>query len=254
MTAGPTRIHPTAYFITANLLIVDLFRRAGAISPKIAWPILLIGLLSIILYQVRTCWFMLAVYVVGMLFLRARSYIPLRISVPFSISVFILGVALIFGFLNVESLVGVSVEHWGSGRIGAYGERLELIVNRPVGTLFFGTGPGTDLLHTRVWSGVKASHSDFLQILVEQGLTGFVGMLLLIYTVFRVVTPYGRIVFFTIIAGSLINNGILSGFGIGIYFYIALALAMNLSPAIKLREAERKMDPGRAREWARVGR
>lgn len=63
ITGGPTGLHPSAYFILGNVLVVDQLRRSHLVGPVLAWTIIGVGAFVLLLYQVRTTWLMLVIYI-----------------------------------------------------------------------------------------------------------------------------------------------------------------------------------------------
>ena len=171
LTGGTDRVFPTAYFLLANIVILNVLRQARIVGPSIAWPLLIIGGLALVSYQVRTTLLILTFYVMGVIWRHSPHFRVLGLAL-FSLSFF--GVGVFFGLLDFEGLVGSPIESWGSGRILAYIRRIDLLVSRGFGPTFFGTGPGSDVLSDLGWWGFKSSHSDFITVLMERGVIGFV--------------------------------------------------------------------------------
>lgn len=226
ITGGEEVIFPTAYFLTANVLIIDTLRRFRILNPRIAWPLLLLGLLAVYLYEVRTTWIILFVYLVGVQFRQSAQF---RTQMPLFFALGLMGLGVFFGLLDFERIVGSPVGTWGSGRVTAFVERLELLAMRESAMFLFGTGPGSDAQATSIWWGLRTSHSDVLNIFTERGVLGFVSLLLFVTALLmKVKSMHGQIIFLATLAASAISNGFYSGNGIAFYYFSAIAIAMSL--------------------------
>ena len=226
ITGGDEVIFPTAYFLAANVLIIDTLRRFGILNPRFAWPVLLLGVLAVYLYGVRTTWIILFVYLVGVQF---RQSVQFRTQMPLLFAFGLMGLGVFFGLMDFERIVGSPVGTWGSGRVTAFVERLELLAMRDSALFLFGTGPGSDAQATSIWWGLRTSHSDVLNIFTERGVLGFVSLLLFVTALLvKVKSMHGQIVFLATLAASAISNGFYSGNGIAFYYFAAIAIAMSL--------------------------
>jgi O-antigen ligase len=99
---------------------------------------------------------------------------------------------------------------FSSGRTSVYAERIDLISARPLATLLFGTGAGTDLVVSSAWWwDAKNSHNDFLSVLYERGLLGFLSLLAVFWSLIFIsskTTPLALAIF----SASIISNGLLA--------------------------------------------
>jgi len=233
LTGGIIRVFPTAYFLAANVIIIDLLRRRGVIKARYALPILAAGILAVALYQVRTSWLILTCYFLG---IAVTDFQWLRKISLFLVAFVFFAIAVFFGLTDYEAITGSSVESWGSGRIAAFIDRTEHLLYRDFGPFLFGTGPGSDALSTGFW-GIRSSHSDVLSTLTERGIIGLIGLFAIVYALFgRVYGTHGRTVLLAMIVASLISNGFFSGNSMAFYYLVAMATAMG----IPLAEPERR--------------
>lgn len=157
----------------------------------------------IIEYHVRTVQILVAVYIVSSLFIK------LRISNLVKISATVIFLQLAFLALLIASYY-LDFTQFSSGRTSVYAERIDLISARPLATLLFGTGAGTDLVVSSAWWwDAKNSHNDFLSVLYERGLLGFLSLLAVFWSLIFIsskTTPLALAIF----SASIISNGLLA--------------------------------------------
>lgn len=226
-TGGKEGVHSTGYVLAAALLGSITLWRCGWLSlPRLL--ILATPLVALILmFQVRTTWTMIAVYVIatGIVELRSRD----RRGGWLAVMIFLAAVGLL------AYVAGLSVDYaeFSSGRTDAYAERIEMILNRQLPELMFGTGAGSEMLTNSVWWwAAKNSHNDFIDFTIQAGVVGLamvVAMLLIAASrLDRLQWP----LFAAFVSSSMISNGLL-----GRPFIAVLLLASMLIP---VRQGDRE--------------
>ena len=219
---GTIDLHPSAYFIAVNVLVVDQLRRWQAVRPEFAWAIIGLGTVVLLFYQVRTTWLMLALYGLGSLYFRYRHIELVRAYAFAAIGLAFVGVFAFFELTTMET------GRLGSGRIAAYVHRLDLIGSRDLLTFMFGSGAGSDKFTTGVWLSAKGSHNDFLQTLVQRGLVGFAGLILFIVALGLRLSGGSKALLIALIATSAVSNGLLGRPAQIPYLFFAMGLALAL--------------------------
>lgn len=225
-------LHASAYFIGGVCIALDQLWRKGC-RPKL----LLQGLVAVsaglvILYGVRTMqvalvYYFLLIFVSKLDFaIRGAGLVMLTVLLP-------LGIFLAFTFTGVGS--DPTYLHAGSGRIGAYLDRYDIFMNRDWVEQIFGTGPGSDsFVGTRTWRyEAKGSHNDFITLIIQNGVIGFLEGVALCGAVLRRVGPQGRAILLPTLVCSMISNGPLMRPAQLPLF--ALALAISQWPALTIR-------------------
>lgn len=199
-------LHPSAF---TTLVFVLLF--AAFIKNRIGWKVvnwgMLLGMLyALYLYQVRTT-FVVALVIVAIMATYSIRYKAIYLIVLFLFLSVIFMSALIWFFhfdLN-------EIKHLGSGRIGAYVERIHIITNRDLSGILFGSGAGTDSYRgDLVWRWQeKSAHNDYLGTIWEFGLIGFCCLVIYFYSALRFsVNP----IMIAVICGILISSGVSNAF------------------------------------------
>jgi len=204
-TGGEEGLHATAFFIFGNIIIVDQVRRHALIPQVIGWGLIALGIALLWSYKVRTTELMLMVYYLGTFFQQYKSSPIVRSFFYFCCFLIVLGIFAFF--LTTETNIG----SLGSGRIGAYIHRFDMLANREVQVFLFGSGPGTDLFLSVGWMDkLRDSHNDFIHILVERGIIGLLGVFSFIVAVLIRVVGTGRAIIYAIVVGSIVSNALLS--------------------------------------------
>jgi hypothetical protein len=212
-------LHSSAYFVLLSLFLVDSFRRNGTLPKTAAYVVLGFLFLLLIKYDVRTTYTMLAAYVIGHV-LRSRWGRPLRQA-----AVFVAALALIScaGAL-ITTNVFDDAASWGSGRLGNYEFRINMLAQRDLLPLLFGTGPSSDAFVTPMWWwDAKDSHSDLFHELVETGIVGLAGLCAFFLALWKRLASISRPLFLSLLCCSAISNGLLQR--PTEFFLLALAMA-----------------------------
>jgi len=212
-------IHASAYFMLMNVLLLDQMRRYDLVPAVVAWPLLVLGTFVSLGYHSRTAWLMLALYVLYTLYHSTKTNETLR--------------ALFFAALGL-SLVGLvaylthtdeSIVSLGSGRIGNYIHRWDILSSREMGPLLFGTGVDSDWFTSPIWSWkVSNSHSDIIHTVVETGFVGLAGLGLVFVGLYLCLPGPARAFFYVLVISGLITNGLLMHVSTIVYFFLAAAL------------------------------
>jgi hypothetical protein len=211
-------IHSSAYALTAALVGVSTLWRMGHIRNLTA-ALLIVPLgVMVIVNQVKTTWFMVAVFVVsiGLTHIRdARARLG-AITIVLITIVFCLLTAVVDP-LTVQGVSEEEVSEFSSGRTDVYAERAELITERPIMNIVFGTGPGSDRFSSATWGWVQSqgwggetnSHNTFFHFAIEVGVVGFCGLFMMLCVVLISSDRFQVPVVLAVIASSLVSNGVL---------------------------------------------
>jgi hypothetical protein len=198
-------LHGSAYFILLSLFIFDRMRATERFPAAIAWPAIGLAVVLLTLYQVRTTQLMLAIYGLGYLWTSNTK--------RFIAGLGLAGVAALLAAMALMLVLAGSpadLQTWGSGRLGSYLFRLDLLSERDLLPLIFGAGPGSDVVVTPVWWWeAKDSHSDLFTTVVETGLVGLIGVAIFFAAIWSRLSPEGRPLLVALVASSAISNGLL---------------------------------------------
>lgn len=202
-TGGDQHIHPSAKYVALQLVLIDLMRRARLMAPRLAWPLLGLSTILLLGYGGRNQMVFVAVYFITLLYFRLRSVAAIKWSPPV-----VLGLAVTAAVVALE--VGSGTSSWGSGRIGVWQYRLELLQARDLLTLVFGGGIGADMIWTPQWwffeEGASA-HNDYLHFLMEHGLFGLLFLGAMVGGIWLRVFEEGKAVVVAVLVNSVFSNG-----------------------------------------------
>ncbi|MBP1860673.1 hypothetical protein [Rhizobium herbae] len=176
-------------------------------------------------YQVRTIYLAIFAYFLITL-IKKTSLSKSAISFAFfEIIVFSAAIALVVS-------VSTDLNQFSSGRTDVYIERLNQISQKSLVELFFGSGPGSDLIVSdQWWWDAKNSHNDFLTILYERGLVGVIGVILLFVGMAKGRSAETIAITSAVFIASAISNGLMSRPLAFFLFALALSLDSALQPS-----------------------
>jgi len=212
-------IHASAYFMLMSVFLLDQMRRYDLVPAVVAWPLLALGTVVSLGYHSRTAWLMLALYAVYTLYHFTKNSETFR-------ALFYAGVALsLVGLVAYLTHTDESIVSLGSGRIGNYIHRWEILSSRELGPLLFGTGVDSDWFTSPIWSWkVSNSHSDLIHTVVETGFVGLAGLGLVFAGLYLCLPGPAKAFFYVLVISGLITNGLLMHVSTIVYFYLAAAL------------------------------
>jgi hypothetical protein len=212
ITGGILQYHPSAKFIVAQLILVHQYYRARMLSSFIALPTILFALLILLGYGGRNEMVLVGAYFACLAYFRFRHVPGIRWFPSISL--------VLFAIVSVVGLrYGDDTHSWGSGRIGAWQYRLELIWSRDLATFLFGGGLGSDIIWTPQWStlGDLPAHNDYLHTMMETGLLGLIAVLVFLAGLMIRLPGSSKSILIALLISSLFSNA---------YFQSPL-LAMN---------------------------
>jgi hypothetical protein len=219
--AGDLGLHPSAYFVMLLLLMVDELRIGQRLGGRLSIAIELYLSVLIVGYQVRTTWAMVAAYAIGHAHYSRWRHLTYNLLL---IAVALVVIGLAFGMVATHLVE--NVESWGSGRIGSYEYRFDMLLHRDLTQLLFGTGPGSDDIVIPIWWwGVRDAHNDILDAMIETGFVGLAGILLFLAGLWMRLGQKARPLIWALLASSLVSNGMLSRPTEFVFLALAMALA-----------------------------
>ncbi len=224
-------IHASAYFMLMNVFLLDQMRRYDLVPATAAWPLLALGTVISLGYHSRTAWLMLALYTLYAVYHATRDGETLRTLLFAGLALGAVGVVAYLTHTD-ENVVTL-----GSGRIGNYIHRWGILSSRDLGPLLFGTGIDSDWFTSPIWSWkMSNSHSDVIHVMVEAGLVGLVGLVLVFVGLYLRLPGRAKAFFYVLVISGLITNGLLMHVSTIVYFFLAAALpiavaARNAAPS-----------------------
>jgi hypothetical protein len=227
-TGGEDGSHASAYVVALCGLLIHQIWLNGAISKRLAWSLLALAGVLLIGMRVATPIFMLLNY--GLLHILLTKRLRTGSKILLWSTIFASIVAVLFWHEALQEEVrgagAASVENLGSGRVGTWLGRIDLLSRRSVPELLFGSGIGSDLFYSEIWWWEKKdSHHDFLTIIIESGFIGLSAILLFLFLLFRRLGTDGVPLAWFLLSGSSLSNALLQRPIIATLFWLALALA-----------------------------
>ena len=239
ITGGPLQMHASAMFIALQVILLTEYYRGRQLFGALYWPLIAFAAAVLIGYGGRNEFVILAAYFGALGYFR-YSYIP---AVRWSPPVVIL-LALLIGALALS--FGHNVQEWGSGRIGVWQNRLELIWNRNILTFLFGGGLFADLIWNPQWWWMEEvnAHNDFLHFTMKTGILGLLAILLFIAGLLFRMPGSSKSIIIALILSSFFSNGFLQSPLLAFNLFIAVAVALHQwqlrAAQIRQRHAERR--------------
>ncbi len=203
LTGGFDQVHLSAKFVALQIVLLDLLRRARLMNPVVAWA--MIGICVILMdgYGARAQLLFVAIYWAYLFYCNYRQDFVVR-WLP------ALGFVLAVTAAIIALQVGTDIESWGSGRIGTWQYRIQLIAERDLVTLLFGSGVGADNMWTPQWGwgdDTLISHNDYLYFLTDHGIVGLLIPATFLLGLWMRVGDYGRAIVLAIVITSVVDNG-----------------------------------------------
>lgn len=220
-TGGELAVHSSALAVTASVILIlaskPLKSRWGFIAA--------IGVTEVIAYG--TAGEMISCIIVMVGFANSHGAIPIKRIAGWA-SPIIAYAAFWHESQSVAQAAANSSAAIGSGRVGAWQERLDIALHRGLEFNLFGEGPGSDLRFTEVWWWqAKNAHSDLLTLFMEFGVLGLVMTILLIVQLARSVGARGRVALAAALVGAVISNALLDRPVQALLFGLAIASTAN---------------------------
>ena len=222
ITGGALQMHASAMFIALQLILLTEYYRGRQLFGIIYWPLFLFAIAVLIGYGGRNEFVILAAYFGAMVYFRYSHVPAVRWSPPVVIILALIVAALALSF-------GHNVHEWGSGRIGVWQNRLELIWNRNILTFLFGGGLAADLIWNPQWWWMDEvnAHNDFLHFTMKIGLLGLLAILLFIAGLLMRLPGSSKCIIIALILSSFFSNGFLQSPLLAFNLFIVVAVALH---------------------------
>lgn len=227
-TGGEDGAHSSAYLVALCALLIHQLWLNKAISKRMAWSFLALAGVLLIGMRVATPIFMLLNYSLLHINLTKRLRTGAKVLLWFAIFASLVAVLFWHETLQEEArgAEAASVENLGSGRVGTWLGRIDLLSQRNIPTLLFGSGPGSDKFFSEIWWWEKKdSHNDFLTVIIESGFVGLLAVLLFLFLLFHRLGRDGIPLIFLLLSSSSLSNALLQRPIIATLFWLAVALA-----------------------------
>ncbi len=250
-TGGEDGAHASAYIVALCALLIHQLWLNKAIPPRMAVAFLAIAVVLLMGIRVATPMFMLLNYGLLHILLTKRLATGTKFLLWFAMLASLVAVLSWHETLQEDVRGGEAetVENLGSGRVGTWLGRIDLLSRRDLPTLAFGSGPGSDNFYSRIWWWEKKdSHHDLLTIIIESGLIGLLAVFFFLFLLFHRLGREGPPLIWFLLSGSLISNALLQRPIIATLFWLAVALAaLRVDQRMKARWRERNFLLGRRR-------
>ncbi|MCV0428497.1 MAG: O-antigen ligase family protein [Roseibium sp.] len=229
-SGGADGLHPSAYITLALLWMhIQLLRRG------VGYRTVTLGMIALLLavlfgYEVRTT-YVVAIAMIGFSLARALKLSP---SIMLLLAVLSVMIGLPAVVLLASGIPDLDLSKFSSGRVVAWGERIDIILDRGLFQFLFGSGPGTDYFKgNATWRyEAKDSHNDFLITTIEFGVLGLLAFLS--FWASLIARGRGHVLSMLAIAfllSSAISNGIINRPSVAPIFAFCTFLALCARPA-----------------------
>lgn len=215
------KIHPSAYIVAGILLyLLNVPVGDGRLARLLKTGFILIALVLIAVYKVRTAQVMILTFLGVMAFGYARDRVGPILG--WMIAIFTpLFAAFYLLFEDAKSL-----SKFSSGRTGVYQERLDAFAGRGIGEALFGTGAGSDFMASQIWWWATLnSHNDAIGIIMERGIFGIGTMVAALVLVVLRRNRRATACLLAIFTTGLISNGLFQRPTAAAFAFLAVAAA-----------------------------
>jgi hypothetical protein len=214
ITSGIDNMHASAKLMAIQLLMLDQLRRAGLLSPRVAWPLMALAGFILLGFGGRNEMLFVLAYFGMRLYFAQRNDIVIRFAPYIAVGLAIVAATVILQIVAYP-------DNLGSGRIGVWAYRLYLISHRDPVTFLFGGGVGADRIFTPQWwyFDDASAHNDYLGTMMEGGVVGLLAMFVMMYGLWLRLPTDGRALVVAIGVNSFFANG----------FFTSPLLALSLS-------------------------
>lgn len=222
ITGGSLQMHASAMFIALQVILLTEYYRGRQLFGALYWPLTAFAIAVLIGYGGRNEFVILAAYFGALAYFRFSHVPVVRWSPPVVIILALLFAALALSF-------GHNTQEWGSGRIGVWENRLELIWNRNVLTFLFGGGLNADQIWNPQWWWMDEvnAHNDFLHFTMIAGIFGLLAILLFLAGLLNRLPGSSKSVIIVLILSSFFSNGFLQSPLLAFNLFIVVAVALH---------------------------
>jgi hypothetical protein len=242
ITGGLTQMHPSAKFMALQLLLVHQYYYGRLLNARIALPFMIFAGIILAGYGGRNEILFVLTYFLCLLYFRYQKVPAVKWSPPILI-------ALVIVISAAALQLGEDVQNWGSGRIGVWEHRLDLLWNRDLLTFLFGGGLGADHIWNPQWWWMDeaAAHNDFLHITMESGLVGLVACGMFIAGLLMRLPGSTKALVVALVVESTFSNGQFQSPLIALNYFLLAAAAISCwqrrAALENLRKPGRKQHP-----------
>lgn len=221
--------HSSGYMTLALMMVVHQSWLAGLLR----WQVM-VSFVGLSMLYIVGC-FSTQVLVGAVSYFGAYGMFTRKISKPLKMVVVAAGIGGML-FIVVENEqrkaevrvdTNVKIEELGSGRLGTWIERVEIISARPAGEIWLGTGIGSDNMSSIIWRLKETtSHNTYLTMLIENGIIGFFAYWGALVMMMMALGRTGLCLFTPVFVTGMIGNGISLRPMPFMMFFVAVSIAV----------------------------
>jgi len=139
----------------------------------------------------------------------------------------------------VRNDTDVKLEELGSGRLGTWIERVDIISGRSPAEVWLGTGIGSDNMSSIIWRLKETtSHNTYLTMMIENGILGFLLYFGVLIMMMLALGRHGTALFTPLFVTALIGNGLSLRPMPFMVFFLAVAICMwGMARQYQMRQA-----------------
>lgn len=249
---GATNPHSSGYMTLAFMLVIHQAWMWKHIGTRV-----MLAFVGMAMLYIFGC-FSTQVLVAAVAYFGCYGLFSTRIPKPVKALVFVGGLVLL-GLITVENEerkaavrndTDIKIEELGSGRLGTWIERLDIISGRPASEIWLGTGIGSDNMSSVIWRLKETtSHNTYLTMIIENGLLGFFAYFGALIMLMLPLGRHGICLFTPVFTTALIGNGLsLRPMPFEMFFLAVVICIAGLAAQYRRRQ----MDAARRRMAARL--
>jgi|GEM_PF-5692725 len=240
-TGGEDGAHASAYLVALCALVVHQLRLNREISAQFCWALLALAAALLIGLRVATPIFMLLNYGLVHVLLTRRLSAMQKAGIWLLMAMGIAAVLIWHESMQAGLGGDVHLHNLGSGRIGTWLHRIDLLGQRDLLSLLLGSGPGSDNFTTAIWwwEG-KNSHHDLLMLAIEAGIVGLTLWFAYVCFVMRDLGRIGLPLLWCYLSGTLVSNALVGRPYLACLFWVAVALAAQRVDYLRRRARHRR--------------
>lgn len=239
---GPENPHSSGYMTLATMLVIHQAWVWGVLGFRVMLAFVGMAMLYIVgCFSTQVLFAAVAYFgVYGMFWPKVPNVLKVTAGViGFSLLVLI-AIENEERKAAVRNDTDVKLEELGSGRLGTWIERVDIISDRHPAEVWLGTGIGSDNMSSIIWRLKETtSHNTYLTMIIENGVIGFLLYFGVLIMMMRQLGRHGLALFTPVFVTALIGNGLSLRPMPFMVFFLAVAVCMwGMAHQYQMRQAE----------------
>ncbi|WP_417518341.1 O-antigen ligase family protein [Minwuia sp.] len=226
---GPENPHSSGYMALAFMLVIHQCLVWGVLGFRVA-----VAFIGMAMLYIVGCFSTQVLFAAVAYFGIYGMYWP-RIPKVLKVTAGLVGFSLLVLIAAeneerkaaVRNDTNVKLEELGSGRLGTWIERVDIISDRTPAEVWLGTGIGSDNMSSIIWRLKETtSHNTYLTMIIENGVIGFLIYFGVLIMMMLKLGRHGIALFTPVFITALIGNGLSLRPMPFMVFFLAVAVCM----------------------------